>query len=285
MIFMTSDCEERIGYSFKDKSLLRKCFTHPSYAHERGGEHNERLEFFGDSILGFVVTEWLYSKYPDLGEGELTSYKQQIVSKKPLAAAIAKLKLDDYILFGEGERKNSDEKHEAARENLYEALLAGIYVDGGLSVAADFIKRTLLSNFRPKDVDGNVVEDKRTDGNFKGKLQEHVQKNKLGDIVYEEKSKSGPPHNPIFEMEVSVGGKALGKGKAGKKSEAERLAAKAAFEKLTRKNGSDGDKRKPPRAKTDKNFDSERKRGSENRKKGNIARGERLERRGEKEKD
>ena len=118
MIFVMYECEERLGYSFKDKTLLRTCFTHSSYSHEHGGKNNERLEFFGDSILGFVVTEYLFDKFPGEGEGQLTLYKQQIVSRKPLAEAIVRLGLNDYILYGEGERKNAPEHHEAACENL-----------------------------------------------------------------------------------------------------------------------------------------------------------------------
>lgn len=264
MIFLMYECEERIGYAFKDKTLLRTCFTHSSYSHEHGGKNNERLEFFGDSILGFITTEYLYGKYPDLGEGQLTVYKQQLVSRKPLAAAIRKLGLNDYILYGVGEKNNTPEHHEAACENLYEALVAGIYLDGGLAEAANFIKRTLITGFRPskslKDADfgtlaaadkggrngkaGNsdsVVGDKTTVSNFKGKLQEYVQKNKLGEIVYKEKSKSGPQHSPTFVVAVYVGGEEKGEGLGKKKSEAEQAAALSAISEFTRKSGKNPD--------------------------------------------
>lgn len=247
MIFVIYECEERIGYSFKDKTLLRTCFTHSSYSHEHGGKNNERLEFFGDSILGFVVSEYLFGKYPDDDEGKLTVYKQQIVSRKPLAEAVVRLGLNDYILFGEGERKNSPEHHEAACENLFEALVAGIYIDGGLAEAANFIKRALISKFRPdkkaavsSGMTAQSAREERTE-NFKGKLQEYVQKNKLGDIVYRENGKTGPAHEPIFSVSVLVAGKELGSASGKKKSEAERNAAKAALAKLT---GTDKPERK-----------------------------------------
>ena len=284
MIFLMYECEERIGYTFKDKTLLRTCFTHSSYSHEHGGKNNERLEFFGDSILGFITTEYLYGKYPDLGEGQLTVYKQQLVSRKPLAAAINKLGLNDYILYGVGEKNNTPEHHEAACENLYEALVAGIYLDGGLAEAANFIKRTLLTGFRPSkslkeanfdtlgaadksgkdgkngkaEADKNAGGDKTPVSNFKGKLQEYVQKNKLGEIVYKEKSKSGPQHSPTFVVAVFVGGEEKGEGSGKKKSEAEQAAARVAISKFTEKSG------KMPDGNKDKNRDGKAKSRSGN---------------------
>ena len=236
MIFVMYECEERLGYSFKDKTLLRTCFTHSSYSHEHGGKNNERLEFFGDSILGFVVTEYLFDKFPGEGEGQLTLYKQQIVSRKPLAEAIVRLGLNDYILYGEGERKNAPEHHEAACENLYEALVAGIYIDGGGEEARKFIRRTLIAYFKPgkKNVEETPAAEKKI-MNFKGVLQEYVQKQKLGDIIYKETGKSGPQHDPLFSVSVYVNGKKLGSGQGKKKAEAEQAAASAAYLKLSDK--------------------------------------------------
>lgn len=239
MIFVMYECEERLGYTFKDKTLLRTCFTHSSYSHEHGGKNNELLEFFGDAILEFVVTEYLFAKYPAESEGVLTSYRQQIVSRKPLAEAIVRLGLNEYILYGEGERKSPPEHHEAACENLFEALVAGIYIDGGLDEAKNFIKRVLLSRFRP-DKNGVKAEEipvpitAKTE-NYKGKLQEYVQKNRLGEIVYGEKNKTGPAHDPVFTVSVTVGGRELGVATGRKKSDAEQASAKIALDKLTGK--------------------------------------------------
>lgn len=239
MIFVMYECEERLGYTFKDKTLLRTCFTHSSYSHEHGGKNNEILEFFGDAILEFVVTEYLFAKYPTESEGVLTGYRQQIVSRKPLAEAIVRLGLNEYILYGEGERKNPPEHHEAACENLFEALVAGIYIDGGLDEAKNFIKRVLLSRFRPgknvmKTEEVPVAVTAKTE-NYKGKLQEYVQKNRLGEIVYGEKSKTGPAHDPVFTVSVTVGGRELGIATGRKKSDAEQAAARIAIDKLTGK--------------------------------------------------
>ncbi len=237
MIFVMYECEERIGYSFKDKTLLRTCFTHSSYSHEHSCKNNELLEFFGDSILGFVVTEYLFSKYPGESEGILTVYKQQIVSRKPLAQAIVRLGLNDYILYGEGEKRNTPEHHEASCENLYEALVAGIYLDGGEDEARNFIKRTLLNRFKPEKKSAAEEIPRASQStkseNYKGRLQEYVQKNKLGEIAYREIGKTGPAHDPVFTVAVYVDGKKFGEAGGKKKSEAEQNAAAIALGKLS----------------------------------------------------
>ena len=233
MIIYIHDCEEKLGYSFKDKTLLRLCFTHSSYSHEHGGvKNNERLEFFGDSILGFITTEYLIEKFPSADEGQLTEYKQRLVSSEPLSKAIEKSGLDEFLMFGEGEKKNSPEHHKSARENLFEAIVAGIYLDGGLEEVKKFIKRTLFSkislstNNKKKDVETTKVID------YKGKLQEFVQKNKMGTLLYSVKQRSGPDHNPVFVMAVTLNDRELAFAKGGKKTEAEKVAAQKALEIL-----------------------------------------------------
>ena len=237
MIFLMQDCEEKLGYTFKDKQLLRQCFTHASYSHEHGnGKNNERLEFFGDSILGYITAEYLMQKFPNADEGVLTEYKQQLVSRKPLANAIVKGGLDEFILYGEGERKNIP-NHEAAHENLFEAIVAGIYIDGGMESAKKFVKTFLFSKTRlaaNKTAEKEKSELPPKVNDYKSILQIYVQKYKLGSIVYTSKSVSGPPHNPVFEIEVSVGGKPLGTGKGKTKSEAGKAAAEAAYHKLSK---------------------------------------------------
>ncbi|MBQ7643177.1 MAG: ribonuclease III [Clostridia bacterium] len=232
------ECEERLGYEFKNKSLLRQCFTHSSYSHEHGkGKDNERLEFFGDSILGFLTAEYLVKEFPDADEGKLTEYKQALVSRKPLADAIKKCGLSDFILYGEGESRNSPENHEAANENLFEAIVAGIYLDGGLDEAKKFVQKFLFSPLKrtlTKRVAETKEENKFTD--VKSLLQTFVQRGRLGEIVYKEKSVSGPPHAPLFVMTVSVGGKTMGEGKGKTKSQASKNAAEKAYLKLTAKN-------------------------------------------------
>ena len=232
MIFYMHECEEKLGYSFKNKALLRLCFTHSSYAHEHGGvKNNERLEYFGDSILGFITAEYLMQKFPDADEGLLTDYKQQLVSCEPLSKAIEKSGLYEFLMFGEGERKNSPEHHRSAKENLFEAIVAGIYMDGGLEEAKKFVRRTLFN--KTQLVGANKKKSlgcKPTD--YKGKLQEYVQKYKLGTLLYVVKDRQGPDHEPMFTMAVTVNDKEIAFAKGRKKSDAEKEAAKIALEKL-----------------------------------------------------
>ena len=258
MIFFMHECEEKLGYTFKDKSLLRQCFTHSSYSHEHGnGKNNERLEFFGDSILGYITAEYLMQKYPDADEGQLTAYKQQLVSRKPLAAAIVKCGLSDFILYGEGERKNTPDNHEAANENLFEAIVAGIYLDGGIEPTKKFVYSALFSKTRCVSSKDNKAEAKQpvshkenggASNDFKSLLQIYVQKNKLGDIAYIEKERSGPAHEPTFVMEVSVAGVVMGKGRGKTKSEATKAAAKEAYTAIS----ADKKDKTPAKGKTDK---------------------------------
>lgn len=214
--------EEIIGYSFKDKKLLVECFTHSSFSNEhKGYKNNERLEFFGDAILGFIVTEYLFENNSKIDEGKLTEKKQKIVSKKPLSYAITKLGLEKFLILGEGE-KNSKIKSQNLSENLFEALVAGIYIDGGLECAKKFVYDKLLSC-------EDCIDD-RTD--FKGAFQEYVQKNHLGEISYEQVKVEGPAHNPEFTMCVKLSGKILATEKGSSKQKAEQKCAEIALKLL-----------------------------------------------------
>ena len=140
-IFDIDECEKRIGYTFNDKMLLRRCFTHASYAYENGGEDNELLEFFGDAIIQFVVTEHLYKNaFGD--EGKLTKKRAEVVSKEPLLKAVEKLNLIEFVLLGKGQEK-AKRTTDKLFSSIYEAVVAGIYIDGGLEKAKKFIKNTI----------------------------------------------------------------------------------------------------------------------------------------------
>ncbi len=142
MIFDVSEAEDKLGYVFRDKMLLRKAFTHASYINENpGSESNEILEFFGDSILGFVVKEHLFKRFPEKHEGELTEICQHILSTEPLSAAVLRMRLNDCLLLGMGELKNKENK--SICEDLFEASVAAIYLDGGLAPAKKFILEML----------------------------------------------------------------------------------------------------------------------------------------------
>lgn len=217
--------EQIIGYTFKDKNLLEQCFTHSSYANEhKRFFHNERLEFFGDSILGFIVTEYLFDKYPDLNEGKLTRMKQSLVSSMPLACAIERLQLGQYLLLGNGEKKQSEKA--SLSENLFEALVCGIYIDGGLTECKKFIYDKLI-NVK------SCINTQKT--NEKGKLQEFVQAKKLGKIVYRLDEKQGPDHNPTFFVTLLLNDLPISQGVGKSKQSAEQNSAEKAYKILKNK--------------------------------------------------
>lgn len=219
MIFYAHECEEIIGYTFKDKAILRRCFTHTSYSNEHKQESYERLEFLGDSILNFVVAEYLMNA-TDGDEGDLTKRRSQLVSSKPIADAIINLGLEQYILLGEGEKGKKVNQNVCS--DVFEAIIAGIYYDGGFENAKKFIYDNLLKSKNKKVVDN------------KSKLQELVQKYKLGKIEYRLLSKTGPDHMPEFSCGVCIDGKLLSQGTAGSKKKAEQIAAETAIKKIKR---------------------------------------------------
>ena len=226
MIFDLSDCQEKLGYKFKDQVLLRKCFTHSSYSYEHGGDNNELLEFFGDSVIQFVVTEFLFKNCKG-DEGDLTEKRKNLVSRKPLQKAIERLGLTEYVLLGKGQSKfaSQDEK---LYSSVYEAIVAGIYLDGGMKSAKAFLNRTLIAYFRTEQK--AVKKEKLKDD--KSNLQEYVQKKKLGSLRYETLSKTGPDHDPSFKVSVSLNGTVIGVGVGKSKKVAETQSAKFALEKL-----------------------------------------------------
>ena len=232
MIFDINGIENKIGYSFKDKMLLRKCFTHSSYANEHGGEDNELLEFFGDSVIQFVVTEHLFNNaYGD--EGKLTEKRKNIVSKDPLIRAINKLDVMQYMLLGRGleNRVGGDDK---LISSLYEAICAGIYLDGGIAPVKKFIKKTIIKDFE-LEIKNN--EKKKTLEDSKSALQEYVQQRKLGTISYETLTRSGPAHLPEFRVAILLNGTRMAEGKGGSKKEAEKVSAKKALSLLKKQEG------------------------------------------------
>ncbi len=231
MIFEITEIEKAIGYTFKDKMLLRKCFTHASYAHEHGGEDNEKLEFFGDAIMDFIVTEYLVkNKFGD--EGDLTKLRASIVSKPPLLYSVKKMGLEKFLLLGKGV-KNLD-YDEKLFSSVYEAIVAGIYYDGGLEKAKKFVLDTIIADFNKKT---EYDRKEKISGESKSRLQEYVQKRKIGSISYETLSVLGPAHMPEFKMAVLLNGKKLAEGKASSKKEAEAKAAEKAYKLLKKQEG------------------------------------------------
>ena len=223
MKFNIEEVQNKIGYTFKNPELLRQCFTHKSFSNEAKGElNNERLEFLGDSILGYVVADYLYSNCNLCDEGDMTELRQQLVSRYPLASAVKKLQIEKYLLKNGSFQKEASVKIYA---NLYESVLAGIYLDGGLHKASDFIYRTLISVT-------NLNYTNSGDVNYKGEFKEFVEKNKLGSIEYVLVSKTGKDNAPKFLMQVLLNGKIISTASGNSKRQAEQICAKNALKIL-----------------------------------------------------
>jgi ribonuclease-3 len=219
--------ERRIGYRFKDRGLLEQGLTHRSRAAEdvSGAADNESLEFLGDAVLGFVVADRLFHQFPEYDEGQKSKIKAAVVSTQSLARHAEAIKLGDYLLLGRGEEKTGGRLKSALLADTYEALVAAIYLDGGLEPAAAFLHREL------KDaIDGGserlFVQD------YKSALQERVQA--LGRPLpeYRVSGESGPDHEKLFNVEVAVSGEVLGAATGRAKKEAEQDAARQALERL-----------------------------------------------------
>lgn len=223
MDFDFTSCEKLLGYTFNDKSLLINAFTHASYVNEhKGVKSNERLEFLGDSILGYVISEALYEKFPNDDAGLLTLKKQALVSKKPLSKAINDAKLNTFLILGEGEK--SEVGKLSLSENLFEAIVAVIYLDGGIDNAKRFIFSHLdvLSVCDIPSKSADLID-------YKSKLLYLVQDKKFGDLEYCEIEKSGPQHKPIFTMGVKINGKLIATASGTSHKEGEKAAAKIAL--------------------------------------------------------
>ena len=218
--------EEKLGYKFKRGELLRCALTHSSYANENrapGCVSNERLEFLGDSVLGFAAAEYLYANHPELTEGMMTKQRAELVCEKSLAAAADSISLGEFILLGKGELKGEGRARPSILADAMEAVFAAIYLDGGMEKAKEVIKRLILSS-----EDGLLS----SSGDHKTTLQELVQRKSGQTLAYELTGESGPEHMKIFNVAVLLNGNEIGRGEGKSKKEAEQCAAKAGIETL-----------------------------------------------------
>lgn len=217
--------EEKIGYEFKDKTYIQTALTHSSFANEhKEFNYNERLEFLGDSVLGLVVSDYLFRARNDLPEGKLTRLRANVVCEESLSAVARKINLGDHLFLGKGEKASGGSDRDSILADATEAVIAAIYLDGGFDQAKDFI----LSNLRDtiaKNIDGNIFRD------YKTILQEIIQGNN-GKISYKLVGESGPDHNKEFEMQVKCGQVTIGIGRGKNKKEAEKEAARDALVKM-----------------------------------------------------
>lgn len=215
--------QQSVGYKFKDERLLQRALTHTSYANECNEGHNksnERLEFLGDSVLGIITAEHFYLNYKNLPEGELTKLRAATVCENSLSSFARQLGLGEYLLLGKGEMCTGGNDRPSILADAFEALIAAIYLDGGIEEAKKFVL---------KYVD-KAVEEHRGFKDYKTVLQEVIQKNPGEIIEYVLVKESGPDHNKRFEVEVHLNSNVIGRGIGTSKKKAEQLAAKEALE-------------------------------------------------------
>jgi ribonuclease-3 len=223
------ELERRVGYRFRDPGLLEHALTHTSRANEdvSGGVFdNESLEFLGDAVLGFAIADLLFRRFPSRDEGWKSKIKAALVSTSSLARLAERLNLGDHLLLGRGEEKTGGRRKQALLADGYEALIAAIYLDGGVDHATAFIARQFADLIQEAREPDAVMRD------FKSALQERVQSG--GDPLpeYIVIGETGPDHHKRFQVEVRVGGRALADGYGRSKKEAEQEAARLALEKF-----------------------------------------------------
>lgn len=226
-----SALECRIGHSFSQRELLLRAMTHSSYSNESGERNhhllcNERLEFLGDSVLSVVVSEYLFGKYSDKTEGELTKIRSEVVCTKALATYARHLDLGKYLLLGIGEARNGGADNDNILEDAFEALLAAIYLDSGengknnvSNLVIPFVERYICT-----------LDEQGGDGDYKTPLQQLVQQSGNDLLEYVLVGESGPDHMKVFEVEARLNSNVLGRGTGRSKRKAEQAAAKAALE-------------------------------------------------------
>jgi ribonuclease-3 len=220
--------ERRIAYGFKNRKLLLEALTHSSYSNERRGENvqnNERLEFLGDAVLSIAISEQLFKANKDLPEGELTKIRSKIVCEATLSTCARKLQLGEMMQFGRGEEMTGGRTRASILADAFEALIAAIYLDGGMEEAASFVHRNLETAVRDA-ISGKVFLD------YKTHLQELIQTRRDNRIRYEIVAEDGPDHCKIFHTQVLLNEEVVGAGQGRSKKEAEQEAARAAIEVL-----------------------------------------------------
>lgn len=219
--------EERLTYTFEDKNFLVLALTHRSFINENRAvitEHNERLEFLGDSILGLIVADYLYHRLPSYPEGQLSQLRSKIVDAASCALYLQKLHLADFILLGKGERLGVGKTKVSILADVFEAIIGAIYLDGGLAITKAFF----LSQF-DQDIDQVIGSPPR---NYKAELQDYSQKKYQEPPTYKVIQETGPEHGKTFHVLVTVGGEEMGIGIGPSKKEAEQRAAFEALSKL-----------------------------------------------------
>ena len=220
------ELERKLNYTFRNPALLEEALSHSSYANEHRSAHlhsNERLEFLGDSVLGFVTAEFLFRRHPDAPEGDLTRVRAALVCEQSLYEVARKLDLGGYLKLGRGEETGGGRERVSILADAVEAIFAAVYLDGGMRAASALIHSVLLDAGREE-----AVEKRRRD--YKTALQELVQRRADQILTYRMVGECGPDHAKVFSAEVLLNGAAIGSGSGHSKKEAEQAAARNALE-------------------------------------------------------
>jgi ribonuclease-3 len=219
--------EKKLNYVFRDRALLRNALTHSSYTNEnraRSCDSNERLEFLGDSVLGVVVAETLYRRFPDMPEGRMTRLRAQLVCGERLHLVALELGLGGYIRLGRGEEHTGGRDRTSILADAVEAIIAALYLDGGFETAKDFIMSRIVSDLCGADPFAGV--------DSKTRLQEIIQRKSGQVIAYELIGEAGPDHDKLFTTRVTLNGEPIGTGEGRTKKEAEQAAACCALREI-----------------------------------------------------
>lgn len=222
-----SQCEKVLEFEFKDKDLLRQAFTHRSYINENKRlkiGHNERLEFLGDAVLELIITEYLYDKFPDKPEGDLTSYRSALVNSNTLSDIAQKLGMEKFLLLSKGESKDTGRARQYILANTYEAVIGAMFLDQGYDPTAKFIERTVFP------LTDNIVKGKLW-LDAKSHFQEKAQEETGITPSYRSVSEMGPDHYKHFTVAVFLGEDLIAEGEGHSKQEAEQSAAQNGLKK------------------------------------------------------
>jgi ribonuclease-3 len=237
--------QQLLAYKFRDSQLLQSAVTHSSLAYERAQERssepeaatngsassaidrgNEQLEFLGDAVLGMVVAEWLYRRLGTDDEGRLTRLRAGLVSRRNLARVAARMGLSDYLLLGRGEERSGGRHKAAVLADALEAVIAAVYLDGGLNAATQLVERAVIDGAQLAEIE-----------DWKSALQEWLQSHHRGRAIYAPVAESGPDHEKKFTVELRLGGEVLAQSTARSKKEAEQECARLSLEKLQTSTG------------------------------------------------
>ena len=228
---LITDLQKRLSYNFINIDLLREAITHKSYVNENpdlNAKDNERLEFLGDAVLDLAISSYLFVNFPYYQEGELSKFKSMMVSEPSLSKIASDLDIGEYLLLGRGEEHTGGRKKESLLANALEAIIAAIYLDGGLPAADGFVRMVFVAQIQTITREGISLD-------YKTDLQEYCQGHDLELPSYRVSKEMGPDHKKTFEVEILINGEVLGLGIGKNKKEAEQRAAKEALKYLTSK--------------------------------------------------